>query len=57
MHSLSFEATTGSLKVKKNLAFNDALKLLYLILIRNMTIEIVFLSGSTECAVSILLFS
>lgn len=27
MHSLSSEATTGSLKVKKILAFNDVLKM------------------------------
>lgn len=41
MHSPSSEATTGSLKVKNNLAFNDVLKLLHLIFSRNMVMEIV----------------
>lgn len=41
MHSLSSEATTGSLAVKNNLAFRDVLKLLHLIFSRNMLMEIV----------------
>lgn len=41
MYSLSSEATTDSLKVKNNLAFNDVLKLLHLIFNRNMVMEIV----------------
>lgn len=41
MSSLSSEATTGSLKVKNNLAFNDVLKVLHLIFRRNALMEIV----------------
>lgn len=41
MRSLSSEATTGSLKVKNNFAFNDILKRLHLIFSRNMVMEIV----------------